>query len=504
MSLRRASVVLGLVAMVCAGCEVGPNYQPPAVPTPPAFAETTAKPAAPLSATTAAKPDLARWWRVFGDPTLDSLVSRALSGDYDVASAISRVRAAREQVIIAGAALWPEVNAAGSVNNTLLSKNAGLATLQSAFSSAATGGGGGAGGVSLGTTGIGRPGTDFTTFAGGLDASWELDLFGQTRRSVEAARGRAEAQVWSLRDTEVSVAAEVALDYLELRSLQQQIAVSRREAQRQQQLVDIIGARREAGYVTGLDVSQQRTQLTAALAAIPNLEAATRAEIHALGVLTGEPPEALSAELTPAAATPAVPPVAPVGLPSELLRRRPDVLRAERNLAAATADIGVATGALYPQINLTGSADLISESLRTLLSAGSIQTAATAMVVQTIFNAGKTRANIRATREARLEAYDAYQQTVLTALKEVEDALARYAGEQRRNQQLRASEEAAENAYSVASDRWRSGLTNFIDVLAAEGAVFNAQDLLAQSDGALGQDLVSLYKALGGGWPEES
>jgi NodT family efflux transporter outer membrane factor (OMF) lipoprotein len=499
--MRRAGT-LALPALLAA-CTVGPNYHTPPTPTPPAYQEAAASPAVG-----AATPDLTVWWSQFRDPTLDSLVARALAGNLDVATAASKIRQAREQIIIARAPLFPQVQGDANVNNTMLSKNAGFSQLASAFGGGGSSGkGGGSGGSGSGgssgggsTMGLGLPGTDFTTYTVGFDASWELDLFGQTRRGIEAARGRAEAQVWSLRDTEVSVASEVAVDYLTLRSVQQQIAVAQKEADRQRQLFALVNARRESGFDTRLETSQQRTQLTAALAQIPPLEAQARAQIHALGVLTGLPPEALSAELTPTAATPVPPPAVPVGLPSELLRRRPDIRQAERNLAAATADVGVAVGNLYPQINLTGSVDLISESLKTLVSANSLQTSATAALVQTIFDAGRNRANIRAMKEARQQAYYAYEKAVLTALQDVEDALSRYGAEQRRNAQLRASAEAAERAFGVAEDRYKSGLSDFINVLNTEGAVFTAEQQLAQSDGQLDQDLVSLYKALGGGW----
>jgi NodT family efflux transporter outer membrane factor (OMF) lipoprotein len=487
-----------LAATIMAGCTVGPNYRQPEIPTPPAYLEAAGGPPAPPSATNAATPDLTAWWAQFHDPTLSSLVTRALAGNLDVATAVSRIRQARQQVTIAGAQAWPQIDATGSVNNTQLSKNAGFSQLASAFGGGgSSGGGGGSSGM-----GFGLPGTDFTTYSAGFDASWELDLFGQTRRGVEAAKGRAQAKLWSLRDTEVSVASEVAADYLNLRALQQQIVVARGEAQRQQQLLELVRSRRTAGFATELEVSQQRNQLADSLAQTPTLEAEARGEIHALGVLVGQPPEALSDDLTAAAATPAAPPVVPVGLPAELLRRRPDVRQAERNLAAATADVGVAVGDLYPQVNLTGTGELISESLKTLVSANSIQTSATAAVVQHLFAGGRIRANIKATKEARQQAYLAYQKAVLTALKDVEDALSRYAGEQRRNVQLRAAAAAAETAYQTASARYQAGLSDFINVLDTEGAVFSAQSQLAQSDGQLDQDLVSLEKALGGGWSD--
>lgn len=477
-----------------AACTVGPNYKAPEMPTPPAYQETAA-----VRGATAETPDLAQWWSQFNDPTLTSLVQRALAGNLDVATEVSRIRQARQQVTIAGAAALPQIDATGSVNNTMLSKNAGFSQLAGAFGGAG-GSGGKGGGAGGSTSGLGLPGTDFTTYSAGFDASWELDLFGQTRRSVEAARGRVEAQVWSLHDTEVSVASEVAVDYLTLRALQRQIDVALREEARQQQLAALVEARRQAGFATRLEVSQQQNQLAAARAQRPTLEAQARGEIHALGVLLGQPPEALSAELTPVAGPPAPPPAVPVGLPSELLRRRPDVREAERNLAAATADVGVAVGDLYPQINLTGSADLISESLKNLVSGNSIQTSLTAALVQHIFDGGKIRANISARKEARIQAYLAYQKAVLTALKDVEDALSRYGAEQRRNAQLRTSADAAHVAFEMADARYRSGLTDYINVLQTDAALTTAESQLAESDGLVDQDLVSLEKALGGGW----
>jgi NodT family efflux transporter outer membrane factor (OMF) lipoprotein len=489
-------LVVALPAAALAACTVGPNYHTPETPTPPAYSEQAA-------GVTGATPDLTAWWGQFNDPTLTSLVTRAMAGNLDIATAVSKIREARQQEVIAGAAGLPQLGATANVNNTHLSRNAGFSQLAGAFGGGQSSGGS-QGGSTSGTQGIGLPGTDFSTYSAGFDASWEFDLFGGTRRSVEAARGRAEAQAWSLRDTEVSVAGETAVDYLSLRSLQRQIAVAQGEAQRQQQLLELVASRRAAGFATELDVSQQRTSLSGAQAQIPGLEAQARGEIHALGVLLGQPPEALSAELTPPAALPPPPPAVPVGLPSELLRRRPDIRAAERNLAAATADVGVATADLYPKITLTGSADLISTSLSTLVSANSLQTAATAALVQTIFNGGKTRANIHATEERRKQAYYAYEKTVLGALKDVEDALARYGAEQQRNARLHAQVAAANTAYQLAGDRYGVGLSDFINVLTAEGAVLAAETQLAQSDGQLDQDLVSLYKALGGGWSEQA
>ncbi|HWE46711.1 MAG TPA: efflux transporter outer membrane subunit [Caulobacteraceae bacterium] len=518
MSRKSILFVIVGVASLSACAAVGPNYHEPRTATPGAYLESGS---GSLSATAGGGADVAQWWTQFRDPELERLALMALRENPDIESGVSRIREARQQEIIAGAQGKPQVNLDGSVNNTMLSKNAGFSQLAKAFGgggSSGGGSGGGSGGSGSGgsgsggsgtggggpTTGIGLPGTDFTTYTLGFDASWEIDVFGGVRRSVESARDQTGVQLWSLRDTEVSLSAEVATDYLSLRSLQQQILVANRETARQQDLLKLVKARRTAGLAADLDVEQQQTQVANSLSQTPTLEANARAEIHALGVLTGQSPEALADELTPTRATPTVPPQVPVGLPSDLLRRRPDVRQAERQLASATANIGVATAALYPRFSLTGSADLISESLKNLISPNSLQTSITGAVTWPIFDAGKGRANVRTAREKEVQAYAAYRKSVLGALKDVEDALSRYGAEQRRNAALGLAALSADRAYREAEGRYRSGLADFTTVLNSEGALFSAESQKAQSDGALATDLVSLYKALGGGWESQA
>jgi NodT family efflux transporter outer membrane factor (OMF) lipoprotein len=487
MPFMRTSIVIA--AMLAMGaCTVGPNYHTPSTPTPAAYEEAAPGAGAPAQLTS--------WWEGFHDPELTSLVTRALGANIDIAAAVSKIRQARQQAIIAGAPAWPNLGAGAGVNNTKLAKNAGFSQITTALQNANP--------VAGGLGGIGLPGGEFTTYSTGFDASWELDLFGQTRRAEEAARARTDAQVWALRDAQVSVAAEVAVDYLTLRALQQQISVAGKDAERERRLVSLIEDRRRSAFASDTDVARQESQLQTALAAEPTLKAEADGEVHALGVLLGQPPESLTAELAAPGATPAVPPQVPVGLPSDLLRRRPDVRLAERRLAAATADQGVAVGDLYPKLNLTGTADLISQSLKTLISADSLQTVATAELTYTLLNGGKTYANIAATREARQQAYLSYEGAVLGALKDVEDALARYQAETQRNQSLRQAAAAAERAAGATQDRYRSGLGDLVDALNAEGALLSAQNALYESDGLVAAHLVSLYKALGGGWTGEA
>jgi NodT family efflux transporter outer membrane factor (OMF) lipoprotein len=489
--IRRKSLLL---AAALSGCTVGPDYAPPATQVPAQYAEA---PAAPAPGATI---DLARWWSAFGDAELDRLVAAALAQSLDVQAAASRVRQARFAVAAARAALLPEVDATGNVTNVHFSKNAGFSSLASLFGGGTSAGTSGSSGQS---GGIALPGGGITTYAIGFDASWELDLFGGGRRGIEGARARVEAAQWQARDTQVTLAAEVADAYLTLRMLQQREAVLRDEIARQNRGILLSAHSAEAGLTPQADTIRQRAALAAAEAGLEPILAEQRIEMHALGLLAGRPPEALIAELSaPGAALPA-PPAVPPGLPSELLRRRPDIRAAERALAAATADIGVAVANLYPHFSLTGVAELISTALSNLLSPRSFQSTVTAGGMFPVLDFGRRRAEVNIRKEQREQAYLAYQRTVLAALKDVEDALVRVDTEQRRNAGLRAGLADSDRALAAVDARYRSGLVDLSAVLQARQFVLSARDTLASSDGALRQDLVSLYKALGGGWDSE-
>jgi NodT family efflux transporter outer membrane factor (OMF) lipoprotein len=460
--------------LAAAACTVGPNYRAPQLPTPPAYAEAAST---PRLAITPADADLSRWWTQFGDPLLDSLVTEALANNPDIATAASRVREAREQETVASAAEYPTLN--GTTN---------ALTLNSSRSSAS------------GATGIHIP-SHANLYSAGFDATWELDLFGGTRRSIEEARANTDAYRWAERDTRVSLVAEVANDYLTLRALQARIAVGQAELQRQKDLFTLIAARRKTGFVTNLDVNQQSTEVATAAAQIPQLQAQAKAQIHAIGVLLGQPPEALTARLAATgAALPPPPPTLPTGLPSELLRRRPDIRQAERRLAASNAEIGVRTANLYPKVDLIGLASFAGTSLDSLFSHQNLTSIGVAMASVPIFDAGKTRASIRVAREENRQAEIAYQTSILVALREVEDDLARYTAEESRRTSLAQSVTAAQGSLKIAQDQYRTGFVTFINVLTAENTLLNAEDQLTQSDAQVATDLVAIYKALGGGW----
>ena len=476
---------LTMLAAVLAGCTVGPDYHPP----------DTAMPTQFDGAAQAGNGDVTQWWRSFGDPELVRLIEQAMRDNPDVQTAASRVREARLDEIVAGAAAWPTVEANDQVSRTHLSGNAislgNLGTLTNGAVPSAS---------SSGFSSLGFPGSNFNTFQLGFDASWELDLFGKTRRSVEAARDTTGAEIWDRRDAQVSLAAEVANTWFALRTAQQRLNVAQAEVSRQQALLGVTQTRQQTGFATGLDVAQQETQVTAAAAAVPPFRAQIEAQRHALAVLLGETPEAL---VLPAVADTAAPtPEIPPGLPSDLLRRRPDIRSAERQLAAATANIGVAVADYYPQLTLTASPSLVSTALSNLLSWGSRNLSLSAGLVWPLFNAGRTKANVGIANEHQQQALLAYRKTVLTALKDVEDALSQYQADQVRLAALNRSLNAARSAADIARGQYRAGLIPFSTVLTTESALYTAQDQTVQSTAALNQDLVALYKALGGGWSD--
>ena len=480
-----------MALMVLAGCTVGPNYHAPEMPVPPAFVE-------PQSATPGAAIDPAHWWTAFGDVTLTSLVERALKDSPDIAIAASRVRQARLQEISAYAVGKPTVDALGNVTHVEFSKNAGFSSLASLFSGG--GGSGGSGGSSGG--GIALPGSGITTYAAGFDASWELDLFGGGRRGVEGALARTDAAVWSGRDAAVTLSAEIAQAYFALRLDQAQVAVVEDELGRQRRSLQIAGNVAKVGLSPQIDVTRQQQSITSLEARLEPLRADARVRIHALGILLGAEPESLTTELTAPLPPLAAVPVVPAGLPSDLLRRRPDVRAAERQLAASTADIGVAVADLYPKFKLTGMAEFLSTSLASLLSRDSIQATGVAGVTFPLLDWGRRRATVNSRKEDREQAYLRYKATVLGALRDVEDPLARLDAERRRNAALMRAVTDAESTAHAVDAQYRTGFVAQNSLIDAQVTVLSAREQLVASDAQLRQDTAALFKAIGGGWDE--
>jgi outer membrane protein, multidrug efflux system len=478
-----------LAAMLLTGCSVGPNYARPDVAAPSAYQDLPAtKAQAPLSLPVASEADLSQWWMRFEDTELESLIGHALQSNLDLLTAASRVREAREQEIVAGAAGLPQLNVNGlgahiHSNSSLLSKL------------------GGSGSESSGAAPPNGP-MDLKLYSVGFDATWEVDIFGGVRRGVEAAQANTEAALWQMRDGEVTLTAEIAADYFTLRATQSRIATLRAEAQSQQGVLTLTAARARAGFVTELDVNQQNSLTASTLAQIPGLEAQARTMEHAIAVLLAEEPEAMTNELDRSAALPNLPPQLPVGLPSDLLRRRPDIRAAERQLAAATAQVGVAVADLYPKFNLIAAASFTGSQLGNLLSGNNLGEVGLGSIVWPIFHGGEIRANIRSKKEDAKQAYYAYQKAVLGAVRDAEDALTRYTTEQQRLIQLEHAVASGNSSASLAREQYRAGLVTYVNVLTAQANALSAQDQLEQSRQELATDLVSLYKALGGGWQE--
>ncbi len=481
-----AAALCAVVALL-AGCTVGPDYRRPQIATPPSFSEAGTAKTDPLSRPVPAAADLSRWWLQFDDPLLNWLVDQALAQNLNLQAATARLRQAREAEIVARSAGLPQASTSATVAR--LNDNASASPLSAILGS------GGAGGSGF------RAPSHLDLYAADFDATWEIDIFGGVRRSREQARANTQAALWQRRDGEVSLTAEVANAYLTLRELQQQIRIAQGEAQAQAANFTIVKQQAQTGFVTRLNINQQDAQVQATIAEIPQLQAQARAQVHALAVLLAMAPDALDSRLSPDSPLPSVPAELPIGLPSDLLLRRPDVRQAERQLASATAAIGVQVASLYPRFNIraigpafasTTTAGLFDPDRAASLGYGMIQ--------WPVFQGGRIRANIRSARAQADAAYLNYRQTILGALRNVEDVLARYQADQQRIVALRRSVASAENSQTIAEQQFQVGLVTFLNVLQAQATVLNARNQMVQADGQLAQDLTSLYTALGGGW----
>jgi len=473
---NRSQLLLAGAALAVAffqGCAVGPNYQQPKTAAP-------AQWSAPMGGgETNIEPAIASWWKSFNDPQLDSLVERAVNSNHDLRIAGARVREARALYRIASSQLWPTVDAGGSYARQNQSKNQPV----------------------LGSLPM-PSGIPFenNVYQAGFDASWEIDVFGGNRRAVEAGKAEVAAAEFGRRNVLVTLLGEVARNYVELRGCQRRLEIATNNLKTQEEALALTQDRFKNGLTSDLDVQQAATLLANTRAVIPTLESGIQGYIHRLGVLLGQPPEALLAELSAPAAIPSSPPEVPVGLPSELLRRRPDVQQAERQLAASTARIGVATADLFPKFSLTGVAGFESTSASDWFAGGSKFWSLGPTVQWRIFDAGRIRANIRVQNARQEQALAAYEETVLMSFEDVENSLVAYAKEQIRRRSLEDAVNSSQDSLHLANQLYSNGLASFINVLDAERSLYQAEDALAVSDKAVTQNLISLYKALGGGW----
>jgi NodT family efflux transporter outer membrane factor (OMF) lipoprotein len=422
--------------------------------------------------------DLAQWWKNFNDTNLNILMTTAVQSNLTLRIAEARVCEARAQKGVVSSALWPSLGSSGGYSRNRYGQNS-FPPLP---------------GVPL----------DYNFYNANFDAAWELDVFGGTRRAVEAANAQVGAAEFSQRDVLVTLLAEVARDYISARAYQQRLAITEDNIRVEKNVLDLTSNRFESGLTSDLDVDQSRALLKTTEAEVPVLQTGFDESVYQLSVLLGQPPGALVDAMSAREKIPLTPPLVPVGLPSDLLLRRPDVQKAERDLAAATAQIGVAKADLFPKFSLTGIAGLQTVSAGNWFNYASRYWSAGPTVQWELFEAGSIMANIHAQTAHQQEALNAYQQTVLVAMEDTENALTSYAREQVRRESLSDSVDADQHALDLATHLYKSGLVDFLRVLDSESSLYTAQDALVQSDQAVSLDLVQLYKALGGGWENEN
>ena len=458
------AVVIGLILSGCAA--VGPNY-------------TKVEPDAPIKwhteltgglTTEELQPEtLARWWATLNDPELESLVERAVKGNLDLKNARARIREARAQRGVSRADLFPTLEAGGSAIRSRSSKNSGT-------------------------------GKEIELYSAGFDAGWELDIFGGTRRAIEAAQADLEATQEDLHDVLVSLLAEVALNYVEVRTYQARLAVTETNIKSQEETYELNRSRYQAGIIDDLAVQQSLYNLENTRSQIPTLQTGLEAAKNRLAVLLGKKPGEVHQELAEKKPIPVLPVTVAVGVPAETLRNRPDIRQAERNLAAQTAQIGVATADLYPKFRLMGTIGLESISTGNFWESASRTWSIGPGISWSIFHGSAIRQNIKVQTARQEQALIQYESAVLGAQEEVENILMAYAKEQRRRESLARATDAAKRAVLLARDQYQAGLVDFSNVLIAQRSLLSFQDELAQSEGAVVSNLVRLYKALGGGW----
>lgn len=482
------AITLGIAAALLAACAVGPDYVRPTPPVPEQFArvaEPTALDVNAASGNAAGIGDVSdatstpaahtEFWLGFGDPLLTRLVDDALLANHDLRIGLSRYDRANALLRNAKFDRFPTVTAGAEASDARASADQ--------------------------APGLSREARDTESYSAGISASWELDLFGRIRRNVEAQRAEAWATASDLDALQVAVVGEVARTYVELRGLQERLRVARENADNQRETLRLVEARLDAGRGTEFDTSRSRAQLEATLARVPALEAAVAVNMHRLAVLTGKTPDALIAELEPQRALPALPARLDAGTPGELLRRRPDVVSAEHRLHAATARIGVATADLFPRFTLGGLIGSQAIDSSALFERDS-ETRLVALGIDWSFlDIGRVRARIAASDADAQGELARYQQSVLLALEDTENALVRYGRARIEDQHLERAAIDSARAAQLARIRFEAGATDLFEVLDAERTQLQAQDAFADGRTRSVTGAVGLYKALAGGWP---
>ena len=489
------AAILACVAM--AGCTMGPNFERPQSTTPDVFERTQAAQSPSKAVEAQFGPD---WWTLFNDPILNDLEKRLADQNLSVAAASARLLQSRAERRVVGAAEYPTLGGAASYNRERGSENGILSLLgvtpsQSQPLSAS-------GSAPLGVAAMpGSKGSPaYNVYQAGFDASWELDLWGRVRRSVEAVTAQSQASYEDRNAILLSARAELARDYIELRDTQDLLQIAKENLAIANGALKLTRDRAREGVTTDLDVSNAAAQVENIESLIPTLESQSETTINAIGLLLAQEPGALRQTLAEPREVPALPVQVPIGFPSELVQRRPYIRRAEAELHAATAKIGVAKADFYPRITLNGSAGLQSLQLSSLGSWASGQFVAGPSITLPIFEGRRLKGMLQLREAQQQEAAIVYKQTVLNAWREVDDALVTYDAEQRRRDRLSLAVSMNERALAVARDRYKAGALDYLDVLNVQRQLLDAQSNLQKSKAAAATNLITLCKALGGGW----
>ncbi|WP_010162506.1 efflux transporter outer membrane subunit [Sphingomonas sp. PAMC 26617] len=470
--MRYRSILLLSLTVPIAACTVGPNYHPAS----PAALGVPDAYSVPLPAQE--RGDLTAWWTQFNDPLLTSVVERARTNNLDIAQAIARLRQAREALVQSRAQLLPTLN--GSAGYTRSQSIVGGTTTLPGGATVITGRGSG------------------DTLSLGADVQYQVGLFGEIRRTVEASRAQYATSGYDLATVLLSTEAEAARNYMLARLYQSQLANARASLRVQDDNLEIAGFRVQAGLVSSLDAEQARSQRATTAATIPTIEQNYNAAVSRIGVLTGQAPGALKAELAATQPIPAGPDSVAIGVPLDTLRQRPDVRAAERQLAATTAQIGVAKAQLYPAFAISGSLSTDASKLGNLFQTVAGQVFAG--LTQAIFNGGRLRSQVRSSEAAADGAFAAYKSTVLQGLEDVENAVVALDSAKRRAEQFTIALDAANTSAILSRSQYRAGLTDFVTLNTTETALLNARNGLSQAQSDRATALVQLFLALGGGW----
>ncbi len=522
------------IGLLLAGCNLGPNFQPPHLFSPGSwFASRPQPPKTP--SVVANEPVDPAWWKLFNDPVLTELEQRAAHANLDVRLATVRLQESRLQRGVTAAQEYPNANANGSYTREKISDRGvigllggggtssggsgsgtsanGLSGTMGGIPTTATSRGGGSSsgssGGSSGSSGSSGPGTHlpaFNLWQAGFDSTWELDFWGRVRRQVEAADATILGSAESRRNSLITVLAELARDYLQLRGQQQDLQIARDTLVSEQDSLRITRERQRGGLTTGLDVANAAAQVATTSGQIPQLQQQIAASINAISLLLGEPPNALLAQLSPAKPVPPTPPVVPVGFPSELAERRPDVRQAEEQLHSATADIGVAEADFFPRVTLSGSVGVQAtqyKNLGNIGAFGALQYSGGPSITIPVFQGGQLKFTLQLRKAQQQEAAVQYQQAVLQAFHDVDNALTAYSTEQQRREQLGRAVAQSRQALGLARQQYVTGLSSFLDVLTAQRTELESEQAFADSTTTVSTNLVQLYKALGGGWEND-